>query len=128
MRPAPTPLAADAPCYVKYRALAEAGVLDKCGLPSHYKTLLSQFETTDSQVATLHNRGEAGVFDKIAQAVKEVHRRDFGLDQLGQIRAVYPECYTYQWRKGLYDAQKGSARVKSSEYLRIKICIFSFNS
>ena len=70
----------------------EAGVLDKCGLPSHYKTLLSQFETTDSQVATLHNRGEAGVFDKIAQAVKQVHRRDFELDQLGDQLGSNKSC------------------------------------
>jgi hypothetical protein len=57
VRPAPTPLDADAPCYVKYRHLADEGVMDKMRLPSHYQLLAEQFETTDSQTATLYNRG-----------------------------------------------------------------------
>lgn len=115
VKPEPTPLDVDAPCYVKYRHLAEAGAMDKMRLPSHYDLLASQFETTDSQTATLYNRGEACVFEKISKAVQQVHSRQFGVEELGKIRAVYPECYTYTYRKGLYDATRNSSRIKSGK-------------
>lgn len=116
IRPQPTPLPAEAPCYLKYRHLAVSGVMEKMALPSSYELLARQFETNDTQCATLFNRGEALVFEKIAAAVRSVHTRDFGNDQLGQIRSLYPEAYKYEWRKGLYDAKKGSSRVKSTGY------------
>ena len=75
--PKPTALAADAPCYVKYRHVAEKGVMDKMKLPASYDLLRSQFETGDQQVATLYNRGEACVFMKICSAVRQVTPFDF---------------------------------------------------
>ena len=114
--PVPTALAADAPCYVKYRHLADADAMAKMKLPSHYELLYNQFETGDRTVSTLYNRGEACVFNKISLAVRQVLSRDFGAKQLEQIMAVAPESYQIQWKKGLYDAKRGSSRIKSSEY------------
>ena len=114
--PAPTALAADAPCYVKYRHLADSGAMEKMKLPSHYELLYNQFETGDRTVSTLYNRGEACVFNKISLAVRQVLSRDFGAKQLEQIMAVAPESYQIQWKKGLYDAKRGSSRIKSSEH------------
>ena len=65
---------------------------------------------------TLYNRGEACVFNKISLAVRQVLSRDFGAKQLEQIMAVAPESYQIQWKKGLYDAKRGSTRIKSSEH------------
>lgn len=114
--PTATPLAADAPCYVKYRHLADSGVMDKMKLPSHYELLSNQYETGDRTISTLYNRGEACVFNKISMAVRQVMSRDFGVKQLEQIMAVAPESYQIQWKKGLYDAKRGSSRIKSSEH------------
>ena len=114
--PAPTALAPDAPCYVKYRHLADPEAMEKMKLPSHYELLYNQFETGDRTVSTLYNRGEACVFNKISLAVRQVLSRDFGAKQLEQIMAVAPESYQIQWKKGLYDAKRGSSRIKSSEH------------
>jgi len=114
--PTPTALAADAPCYVKYRHLAERGVMENMRLPAHYELLRQQYESNDQQVATLYNRGESCIFTKLAQAVKRILSKEFGTMQLEQIMAVTPESYQIQWKKGLYDAKKGSSRIKSSDY------------
>ena len=104
------------PLVCKYRHLAEKGVMDTMQLPAHYELLRSQFESNDQTVATLYNRGESCLFTKLAQAVKRVLSREFGVYQLEQIMAVAPDSYQIQWKKGLYDAKKGSARIKSSDY------------
>lgn len=114
--PTPTALASDAPCYVKYRHLAEKGVMETMQLPAHYELLRQQFESNDQTVATLYNRGESCIFTKLAAAVKRVLSKEFGVHQLEQIMAVAPESYQIQWKKGLYDAKKGSSRIKSSDY------------
>lgn len=114
--PAPTALAADAPCYVKYRHLADPEAMEKMKLPSHYDLLYQQFETGDRTVSTLYNRGEACVFNKISLAVRQVLSRDFGAKQLEQIMAVTPDSYQIRWKKGLYDGKRGSSRIKSSEH------------
>ena len=85
-------------------------------LPASYELLFQQFETGERQVATLYNRGESCVFNKICSAVRQVLSRDFGIKQLEQIMAVAPESYQIQWKKGLYDAKRGSSRIKTSEY------------
>ena len=85
-------------------------------LPAHYELLRQQFETNDQTVATLYNRGESCIFTKLAAAVKRVLSKEFGVHQLEQIMAVAPESYQIQWKKGLYDAKKGSTRIKSSDY------------
>ena len=115
--PAPTALAADAPCYVKYRHLVDSGAMEKMKLPSHYELLYNQFETVDRTVSMFYNRGEACVFNKISLAVRQVLSRDFGVKQLEQIMAVAPEFYQFQWKKGLQNINSLSdARMKLSEY------------
>ena len=115
--PASTALAADTPCYVKYRHLVDSEAMEKMKLPSHYAILLNQFETVDRTVSIFYNRGEACVLNKISLAVRQVLSRDFGVKQLEQIMAVAPEFYQIQWKKGLQNINSLSdARIKSSEY------------
>ena len=115
--PAPTALAADVPCYVKYRHLVDSEAMEKMKLPSHYELLCNLYETADWTISKFYNRGEACVLNKISLAVRQVLSRDFGVKQLEQIMAVAPEFYQIQWKKGLQNINwLYDARIKPSEY------------
>ena len=115
--PESTSIAADTPCYVKYRHLVDSEAMEKMKLPSHYELLCNLFETSDWTVSKFYNRGEACVFNKILLAVRQVLSCDFGVKQFEQIMAVAPEFYQIQWKKGLQNINSLSdARIKSSEY------------
>ena len=64
-RPKPTPSPENAPCYMRFRHLVEPGRMTKMTLPTSYEILAKQFEAGDNTCATMFNRGQAIVFEKV---------------------------------------------------------------
>ena len=73
-RPKPTPTPENAPCYMRFRHLVEPGRMTKMTLPTSYEILAKQFEAGDNTCATMFNRGQAIVFEKVKKERKSTNK------------------------------------------------------
>ncbi|KAL3860561.1 hypothetical protein ACJMK2_010674 [Sinanodonta woodiana] len=88
------------PAFEKYHSLA-APTPPSLTLPYKYKILSEMFRSMDTVVSMLHNRTEICTFSKLKAAVQEMTRRNFELNNVGQIKTVYPTAYHLRQEKGL---------------------------
>ena len=55
--------------------------------------LAEVFRSTDTVVSMLFNRREPIIFSKLAKAVQDMMRKNFGEKFLKQIKCVFPQAY-----------------------------------
>ncbi|XP_061166434.1 DNA replication factor Cdt1-like [Saccostrea echinata] len=89
-----------APAYERFHHLATPAP-PSLSLPYKYKLLEDMFRSMDTVVSMLHNRSEICTFSKLKTAVQEMTKRNFEQRNVGQIKTVYPEAYTFRQEKGL---------------------------
>ncbi|XP_062587109.1 DNA replication factor Cdt1-like [Saccostrea cucullata] len=89
-----------APAYERFHHLATPAP-PSLSLPYKYKLLEDMFRSMDTVVSMLHNRSEICTFSKLKTAVQEMTKRNFEQKNVGQIKTVYPEAYTFRQEKGL---------------------------
>nr|XP_002131268.1 DNA replication factor Cdt1 isoform X1 [Ciona intestinalis] len=82
-------------------------------LPFKYKILQEMFQSADTVVSMLFNRQQTTTWLKLHKAVKDMIKRKFELNDLGRIKHVYPDAYTFRQERGIptYDD-----RIKSTDY------------
>ncbi|KAL6101426.1 cdt1 [Pungitius sinensis] len=91
---------AEQPAYQRYHTLAQAAP-PGLSLPFQYKVLAEMFRSMDTVVAMLHNRCETATFAKIKQGVQDMMHKRFEESHVGQIKAVFPEAYTFRQEKNV---------------------------
>lgn len=84
------------PAYKKYQHLV---IPPSLSLPFRYRTLEEMFHGMDTVASMLHNRQESCSFSKLQAGVQELCRKSFKLNNLGQIKTVYPSSYNYYQQK-----------------------------
>lgn len=93
--PKEQPCVDKAPAYQRFHALAQPG-LPGLVLPYKYQVLAEMFRSMDTIVSMLHNRSETVTFAKVKQGVQEMIRKRFEERNMGQIKTVYPESYSFR--------------------------------
>ncbi|XP_051279415.1 DNA replication factor Cdt1 [Dicentrarchus labrax] len=88
------------PAYQRYHTLAQAAP-PGLSLPYQYKVLAEMFRSMDTVVAMLYNRCETTTFAKLKQGVQDMMHKRFEESHLGQIKAVFPEAYTFRQEKNI---------------------------
>uniref|UniRef100_A0A8C4R0F4 Chromatin licensing and DNA replication factor 1 n=1 Tax=Eptatretus burgeri TaxID=7764 RepID=A0A8C4R0F4_EPTBU len=83
-----------------------------------YKLLTEVFHCLDTAVAMMYNRAERATFSKAQQAVQEMLRRRFDEKQLGQIRWLLPDAFSF--RQELLPAVRGSGGPSRSYQLTLE--------
>uniref|UniRef100_A0A8W8KI41 CDT1 Geminin-binding domain-containing protein n=1 Tax=Magallana gigas TaxID=29159 RepID=A0A8W8KI41_MAGGI len=89
-----------APAYERFHHLATPAP-PSLSLPYKYRLVEDMFKSMDTAVSMLHNRSEICTFSKLKSAVQEMTKRNFEQKNVGQIKTVYPEAYTFRQEKGL---------------------------
>uniref|UniRef100_A0A3P8WNI6 Chromatin licensing and DNA replication factor 1 n=1 Tax=Cynoglossus semilaevis TaxID=244447 RepID=A0A3P8WNI6_CYNSE len=88
------------PAYQRYHTLAQA-VPPGLSLPYQYKVLAEMFRSMDTVVAMLYNRCETATFARVKQGVQDMMKKRFEENHVGQIKTVFPECYTLRREKNI---------------------------
>ncbi|XP_035519484.1 DNA replication factor Cdt1 [Morone saxatilis] len=88
------------PAYQRYHTLAQAAP-PGLSLPYQYKVLAEMFRSMDTVVAMLYNRCETTTFAKLKQGVQDMMHKRFEESHVGQIKAVFPEAYTFRQEKNI---------------------------
>ncbi|CAG0881533.1 unnamed protein product [Cyprideis torosa] len=70
-------------------------------MPFQYKLLLEVFRCLDHVVHVIASRGERVLLPNVKAGVQRMLRRVFSLKYLAQIKAVYPEAYSFAYEKGV---------------------------
>ncbi|XP_076021361.1 DNA replication factor Cdt1 [Genypterus blacodes] len=100
------------PAYQRYHTLAQAAP-PGLSLPFPYKLLAEMFRSMDTVVGMLHNRSETATFAKIKQGVQDLMHKRFEESHVAQIKAVFPDAYTFRQEKNIPNF---SCQVKRSSY------------
>jgi len=85
--------------------IMSAGNADSTGdqnqlvLPRAYKTLLEIFESFDTVLRFLNNRGEKAVWTNIRLSVKNMSKKNFTKHQLGQMKYILPSAFDLKVEK-----------------------------
>ncbi|XP_014205753.1 DNA replication factor Cdt1 [Copidosoma floridanum] len=86
------------PAYQRYQSLSIAEGKE-LPLPYKYRFLLEIFRSIDTISAMLYNRREMITFKKLKPAVQELMRRNFTLDNVAQIKTVWPDAFSFRYEK-----------------------------
>ncbi|XP_021563086.1 DNA replication factor Cdt1 [Carlito syrichta] len=101
-----------APAYQRFHSLVQPGPPGLV-LPFKYQVLAEMFRSMDTVVGMLHNRAETATFAKVQRAVQDLTRRRFEERSIGQIKAVYPDCYCFRQERNVPTFKDG---VRRSDY------------
>lgn len=101
-----------APAYERFHTLAQ-DVPPGLSLPFKYKLLAEMFRSMDTIVGILFNRSETVTFSKVKQGVQDMIRRQFEVQNVGQIKTVYPTAYKFRQEKNIPTFKDG---VKKTDY------------
>ncbi|CAH2324396.1 DNA replication factor Cdt1 [Pelobates cultripes] len=99
-----------APAYQRFHNLAQ-DVPPGLSLPYKYKVLGEMFRSMDTIVSMLFNRSETVTFSKVKQGVQDMMRKQFEEHNVGQIKTVYPNGYTFRQEKNIPTFKNGMKKT-----------------
>nr|XP_039256651.1 DNA replication factor Cdt1-like [Styela clava] len=82
-------------------------------LPFKYKILAEMFRCADTVVGMLFNRQQVTTWATLQKSVKDMIRKNFELENLSQIKSVFPSAYEYRQEKGIMSYND---HIKPSDY------------
>jgi len=103
-KPEPTPVV-EIPAFQKFKDLASSEVdhTQTLTLPKSYTLVFDSFRASDTIIKFLFNRNELCSFLKLRLAIQNITKHTFTLKGLAQIKTVYEEAYTYEYKKIFID-------------------------
>jgi chromatin licensing and DNA replication factor 1 len=93
------------PAYLEMKDLADDNLdlTSTLTLPHKYARLMEFFKGSDTIEKMLFNRDEVCTFLKLKMGIQNITKHTFTLQNLGQIKTIYPEAYNYKQEKLFID-------------------------